>query len=149
MISGVKITQLGQFHDERGKVMRMLRASDSAFTKFGEIYFSTVYPGVVKGWHKHLRMTINYACILGSIKVVLFDSRPRSTTFGVVSEFFLSPENYLLLSVPPGIWNGFKGLGVPTSIVANCADIEHSSDEIERIAFDSDEIPYDWRVVHR
>ena len=55
--------------------MHMLRADDPHFERFGEIYFSTVFAGVVKGWHLHERMTINYAVPFGSIKLVLFDDR--------------------------------------------------------------------------
>lgn len=53
MIDGVKITPLLQIHDERGSVMHMLKSTDSAFEQFGEIYFSGVYPDVVKAWHIH------------------------------------------------------------------------------------------------
>jgi len=67
VIDGVRVLPLRQIPDERGKVMHMLRADDPHFEKFGEIYFSTVYSGVVKGWHLHERMTINYAVPFGSI----------------------------------------------------------------------------------
>jgi len=149
MIEGVLLTLLPQFHDERGKVMRMLRSSDKHFTSFGEIYFSTVYGGVVKGWHKHSKMSINYACISGQVKVVLYDDRVHSKTRFQIKEYFLGPDNYYLLSVPPGIWNGFKGIGGEPSIVANCSDIEHSDGEIKRIPFNDPSIPYDWKVIHR
>src|SRR5205823_2429927 len=82
LIDGVRVIPLRQIPDERGKVMHMLRADDPHFERFGEIYFSTVYAGVVKGWHLHERMTINYAVPFGSIKLVLFDDRAGSSTRG-------------------------------------------------------------------
>ncbi|SVE59103.1 uncharacterized protein METZ01_LOCUS511957, partial [marine metagenome] len=119
------------------------------FTRFGEIYFSCTYPGAVKAWHLHTEMTLNYAVIYGAIKCVLYDNRPDSKTRGVVEEYFLSPENYCLVTVPPLIWNGWKGIGSEISIVANCSNIPHDPDEIERKpAFDSD-IPYDWKIEHK
>ena len=71
MIEGVKIVPLRQLPDERGTVMHMLKRTDPHFIEFGEIYFTTVYPGVVKGWHKHARMTLNYCCVEGAINLVL------------------------------------------------------------------------------
>ena len=94
-------------------------------------------------------MTLNYAAIFGEIKCVLFDDRPNSKTRGCIDEYYLSPENYFLLTVPPLIWNGWKGLGIDKSIVANCASIPHDPEEIERkSAFDPD-IPYDWQIQHK
>ena len=145
MIEGIKITPLKQIKDERGKVMHMLRNDSENFTKFGEIYFSTAHPNKVKGWHLHSKMTLNYAVVLGEIKLVLYDARTNSKTKGQVQEFFLSQENYKLISVPPLIWNGFMGIGNTTAIVANCADLPYDDTEIKRkSAYDKD-IPYDWK----
>ena len=110
MIDGIKITPLKQIFDERGKVMHMLKNDSDVFNKFGEIYFSSSYPGVVKAWHKHREMTLNYAVIFGEIKFVLFDDRSQSPTKGKIQELFISPENYVLVTIPPLIWNGFNVL---------------------------------------
>lgn len=149
MIDGVILTPLRQIFDERGKVMHMLREDSPEFTKFGEIYFSCTHPGVVKAWHLHKEMTLNYAVIYGEIKFVLFDDRPGSPTRGEVQEFFISPENYMLVTVPPLIWNGFKCVGTKTAIVANCATLPHSPDELERRPATDASIPYDWALEHR
>ena len=148
MIDGVLITPLRQIPDERGKVMHMLRCTDALFTKFGEIYFSFVEPGAVKAWHIHREMTLNYAVPFGKIKLVLYDDRPESPTRGEIVEIFSGPENYQLITVPPRIWNGFKGLGQTISIVANCATIPHDPDEIDRLDPSSGSLPYDWALKH-
>lgn len=147
-IDGVEITPLNQFLDERGKVMHMLRSDDDHFEEFGEIYFSRVYPGVVKGWHIHRKMTLNYAVPHGHIKLVLYDDRSDSETEGDVQEIFLGPDNYNLVTIPPDIWNGFKGYGSEAALVANCATIPHDPDEIERTDPFDNSIPYDWDVKH-
>ncbi len=149
MIEGVIVTPLRQIFDERGKVMHMLREDSPVFSKFGEIYFSCTYPGAIKAWHLHRRMTLNYAVIHGEIKCVLFDDRPDSKTRGRVEEYFLSPENYCLVTVPPLVWNGFKGIGDKTSIVANCSTLPHDPDEIDRKSAFDESIPYDWRIEHK
>lgn len=149
MIAGVKITPLRQFLDERGKVMHMLKVGDPAFQQFGEIYFSCVYPGAIKGWHIHREMTLNYAVPHGHIKFVLYDERPASPTRGEVQEIFMGPDNHCLVTVPPMVWNGFKGIGNETAVVANCATIPHSPDEIDRRDPFDPSIPYDWALKHR
>ena len=149
MIDGVIITPLSQFLDERGKVMHMLRCDSEVFQQFGEIYFSCVYPGAIKGWHIHKRMTLNYAVPHGNIKFVLYDDREDSPTRGELQEIFLGSDNYLLITVPPLVWNGFKGIGQEMAIVANCASIPHDPEEIERLDPFDKLIPYDWGINHR
>jgi len=149
MIDGVLITPLKQIFDERGKVMHMLRNDSPVFSNFGEIYFSCTYPEAIKAWHMHTTMILNYAVINGAIKCVLFDDRPGSKTRGNVEEYFLSPENYCLITVPPMIWNGWKGLGSDTSIVANCSSIAHDPKEIMRKPASDSSIPYDWDIKHK
>lgn len=148
MIDGVQIIPLKRIPDERGTIYHMLKCTDPHFQQFGEIYFSTVYPGVVKGWHKHREMTLNYACISGRIKLVLYDDREDSSTRGEVMEIFLGPDNYSLVIIPPEVWNGFKGMSEPHAIVANCCTHPHDPSRSTRVApFDND-IPYDWDVKH-
>lgn len=149
MIEGVVLTPLRQIFDERGKVMHMLREDSPVFSRFGEIYFSCTHPGVVKAWHLHKEMTLNYAVVYGEIKFVLFDDRPGSTTRGEVQEFFISPENYQLVTVPPMIWNGFKCVGTKSAIVANCATLPHNPGELKRRSPNDCSIPYDWALEHR
>ena len=148
MIEGVHIRPLEQIPDERGTVMHMLRCDDPWFEKFGEIYFSAVYPGVIKGWHLHRRMTLNYAVVAGMIKLVLYDDREGSPTRREVVELFTGEDNYALITIPPGIWNGVKGIGVKPAIVANCASEPHDPEEIVRLDPLSEEIPYDWALKH-
>jgi dTDP-4-dehydrorhamnose 3,5-epimerase len=149
MIDGVILTPLRQIFDERGKVMHMLREDSPIFTRFGEIYFSCTHPGVVKAWHMHKEMTLNYAVIHGEIKFVLFDDRHDSSTRGEIHEFFISPENYMLVTVPPMIWNGFKSVGTSASIVANCSTLPHNPDELVRRSPNDTGIPYSWALEHR
>ncbi len=149
MIDGVEIVSLKKICDERGKVMHMLRKDAPHFSKFGEIYFSTVYPGVIKGWHLHKEMELNYAVVKGMIKLVLYDDRKDSKTNGEVMEIFMGDDNYCLVKIPPLVWNGFKGIGKKEAIVANCASIPHSPGEIERKDAFTKDIPYDWSLKHR
>jgi dTDP-4-dehydrorhamnose 3,5-epimerase len=148
MIHGVQIIPLQRIPDERGTVLHMLKRTDPHFREFGEIYFSSVYPGVVKGWHRHREMTLNYACVFGRIKLVLYDDRASSPSQGKLMELFLGTDHHALAVVPPGVWNGFKGMSEPYALVANCATHPHDPSRSDRLDPFQNPIPYDWAVKH-
>lgn len=148
-IDGLLRVPLRRIPDERGTIMHMLRADDPHFLQFGEIYFTTVYESVVKGWHKHREMTLNYACVSGRVKLVVYDDRPESPTRGTLDEIFLGPDDHSLVVIPPELWTGFKGMSAPFAIVANCCTHTHDPSRTTRLdPFDSS-IPYDWAVRNR
>lgn len=145
MIDGVAVTKLKVISDERGKVMRMLRSDDKLFRSFGEVYFSFVSPGIVKGWKKHLRMTQNFAVPVGTLKIVLFDDRPESRTNGEVQEVVIGQDEYSLLTVPPAVWYSFKPVTGLSAMIANCTDIPHDPSETVTKDLSDISIPYRWK----
>ncbi|MFA5412025.1 MAG: dTDP-4-dehydrorhamnose 3,5-epimerase family protein [Candidatus Micrarchaeia archaeon] len=149
MIDGVEVIPLKKICDERGRIMHMMRSDSPYFTNFGEVYFSTAYPGIIKGWHIHKKMTQNYAVISGMIKLVLYDDRQGSKTKGQLMELFIGEDNYCLVKIPPMVWNGYKGIGTKEAILANCPDMPHNPDEIMRKDAFSKDIPYDWGIKYR
>ena len=144
MLEGVIVTELRQIADERGKVMHMLRSDSPVFRGFGEIYFSVVNPGAIKGWNRHARMTLNYAVPHGRIKLVLYDDRDAGAP-GRIEEMLLGTDRYALVTIPPGIWTSFRGEDGGPSIVANCASLPHDPTEVERRPLDDPRIAYRWR----
>lgn len=146
MIDGVQVIPLRRIPDERGTIFHMLKCTDPHFQQFGEIYFSTAYRGVIKGWHRHSEMTLNYACIFGRVKLVLYDDREDSTTRGEIIEIFLGPDQYSLVVIPPEVWTGYKGMSEPLAIIANCCTHPHDPSRSRRLdPFDAT-IPYDWNL---
>jgi dTDP-4-dehydrorhamnose 3,5-epimerase len=144
MIEGVVITPLRTILDERGMVRHMLRSTDPHFRKFGEIYFSIIFPNAVKAWHVHKKMELNYAVVSGNIKLVLYDGRKESKTYRETQEIFMGEDNYVLVTVPTHVVNGFKAIGNEKAIVANCATIPHDPEEIERLDPLDKTIGYTW-----
>tara|TARA_B100001029_G_C14877281_1_gene347953 strand:- start:19 stop:462 length:444 start_codon:yes stop_codon:yes gene_type:complete len=143
-IEGIKISPLKIISDDRGSVMHMIRNDSQVFKKFGEIYFSTIFEGKIKAWHLHKEATLNYVCVYGKVKLVLFDERKTSKTFGKYQELILTLENYSLITIPPNIWNGFKGLNRGHSIIANCLDLPHNEKEMVRFNIDHKRFNYKW-----
>ena len=115
-----------------------------SFSQFGEIYFSTIYYNSIKGWHLHKEATLNYVCVKGEVKLVLFDDREGSPTKGEYQELILSPKNYFLVTIPPNIWNGFKGIDKSESIITNCLTLPHNEKEMVRRDPHDKYFKYDW-----
>lgn len=147
-IEGLQVTPLRRIPDERGAVLHMLRNDSEQFERFGELYFSMVYPGAIKAWHLHQEMTLNYAVPVGMVKLVCYDDREGSRTRGNLVELHIGELNYVLVTIPRLVWNGFKGEGTSPALIANCATVPHSTDEIVRLDPFSPDIPYDWSFRH-
>jgi len=150
MIDGVIIKPLRKIPDDRGTIMKMQERSDGEFKGFGEIYFSTVYPGIVKGWHLHKEAVLNYAVVKGMIKLVLYDNREQSITKGEFQEIYIGDYNYCLVQIPPNVWNGFKGIGTDYAIIADLITVTHDQDVMERLdPHHNDVIFYNWETKDR
>jgi len=146
MIDGVKVKQLKVIPDERGRVMEILRADDEVFRKFGQVYLTAAYPGVVKGWHFHKVQTDYFTCVAGMMKLVLVDQREKSPTRGVVQEFFVGVHNPVLVVIPPGVLHGFKCIGETEALVINVPDelYNRAAPDEYRVDAHSPNVPYDW-----
>ena len=143
-IEGVVVQPLKRIPDERGTILHGIR-SDNILTPFGEVYFKRLYGGVVNGWHIHETLKLNYICVHGMIKLVLFDVRPDSTTKGNLMEIFFGDDNYCMVHIPCGIANASKGMTYPFAISCNVASEAHNPNlKYKRIDPHSGEIPYDW-----
>jgi dTDP-4-dehydrorhamnose 3,5-epimerase len=149
MIEGVARHPLRQFVDDRGRTMHMLRNDDPHFRAFGEIYFSGVQQGKVKGWYRHREKTLNYAVPTGLIRVVIYDERVTSPTRGAIEEYLLgeASDTYALLTIPPLLWYGVQGLAPGVSIIANCSDLPNDPAESDRKEPNSPDVPYTWPAV--
>lgn len=148
-IIGVSISKRKTIVDDRGSIRHFMKSTDPEFKEFGEVYFSEIFPGVVKGWHLHTKMELNYVCILGNIKLVLLDIRENSPTKNNLMEIYLGEKDYKLVKIPPGVLNGFTAIGGERAIVANLASIPHDPNEIKRIDPLDKNINYTWRVKNR
>lgn len=146
MIDGVKVKKLRVIPDERGRLMEILRADDEVFQKFGQVYMTTAYPGVVKGWHYHKKQYDNMAVVKGMMKIVLYDARPDSPTHGEVNEFFVGEHNPLLIHIPPYVYHGFKCISSEESIVINTPTepYDYSQPDEYRVPPHDESIPYTW-----
>jgi len=148
-IEGVILKDLLLIPDERGWLMEILRCDDSLFNKFGQVYVSTAYPGVVKAWHYHKNQTDNFTCVKGMMKVALYDARKDSPTYQALMEIFVGEKNPILIHVPPYIYHGFKAIGTETAFFISIPTMPYNYQDPDehRLPPDSPEIPYDWGLA--
>ena len=146
MIEGVMIKKLRVIPDERGRLMEILRMDDEMFKGFGQVYMTTANPGVVKGWHYHKKQYDNMAVVKGMMKIVLYDGRPDSATYGEVNEIFAGEHNPVLVHIPPYVYHGFKCISAEEAVVVNTpTDVYNYKDPDEfRVHPHDNDIPYEW-----
>lgn len=137
-----EITPLKIIAGPLGEVRHILKSVESQFTNFGEAYFSTVNKDAIKGWKKHSVMQSNLVVPVGAVKFVLYDDRENSLDFKKIKELILSPENYIRLTIPPGIWFAFQGFGDELNLILNIGSIMHDPSECENLPLINDVIPY-------
>lgn len=145
-IDGIRTKTLKVIPDERGRLMEVLRSDDEIFIRFGQMYMTTVYPGVVKAWHYHRKQFDNIAVLKGMLKLVAYDAREGSATRGQVQEFFIGEHNPMVVQIPPLVFHGFKGISLEEAVVVNCStEVFNRAEPDEcRIPAHSPDIPYDW-----
>jgi dTDP-4-dehydrorhamnose 3,5-epimerase len=146
MIEGIMIKKLRVIPDERGRLMEILRMDDEMFKGFGQVYMTTANPGVVKGWHYHKKQYDNMAVVKGMMKIVLYDGRPDSATYGEINEIFAGEHNPVLVHIPPYVYHGFKCISAEEAVVVNTpTDVYNYKDPDEfRVHPHDNDIPYEW-----
>lgn len=151
LIHDVKVKQLKPIPDDRGKLMELLRSDESIFEKFGQAYVTVCKPRVVKGWHYHKLQVDHFICLQGTAKVVLYDSRKGSKSFGLINEFMMSWDNPILLKIPTYVYHGFTAVGKEAAMILNLPTEVYKyadPDEFRANPFSPD-IPYDWGDVDK
>lgn len=145
MIEGIQLTNLNRIKLLEGDVLHCVKKDDPGYRRFGEVYFSDVNMNSIKAWKRHNKMTLNLVVPVGEVKFVIFDERDMSKTKNELFVITLSRSNYVRLTVPPGLWVGFQGIGKDKNMLVNVADCVHDPDESDRRDIDS--IKYDWRFI--
>jgi len=146
LIDGVGVRLAKVLPDERGRLGEIMRADDPWFEKFGQVYFTTTYPGVVKAWHYHKIQTDHFYAIKGILKVVLYDDRKDSPTYGTVNELYLGEHCPGLVRIPPGVQHGWMCIGDTEAYIVNIVTEMYNyenPDEYRTHPHDN-HIPYDW-----
>ncbi|HSV26638.1 MAG TPA: dTDP-4-dehydrorhamnose 3,5-epimerase family protein [Sedimentisphaerales bacterium] len=146
LIDGVAVRATKIMPDERGRLGEIMRADDPWFSKFGQVYFTTTYPGVVKAWHYHRKQTDHFYVIRGTIKVALYDARQDSPTRSEVNEVYLTEYRPALLRIPPGVQHGWMCVSDVEAYIVNVVSevYDYANPDEFRTPPHDNQIPYDW-----
>ena len=151
-IDGVFVQDLSWYSDQRGSLSVLLRADQPELfgERFGQAYVTTVFPGVVKAWHRHSSQSDRMVGLVGQTLLVLLDGREGSSTFGSVVEVVFGARTHCLVTIPPGVWHGFKNIGTVESVVLNLPDLPYDISSPDEERADPHRSPgaglqvYDW-----
>jgi dTDP-4-dehydrorhamnose 3,5-epimerase len=147
VIEGVAVRRAAVLPDERGRLGEIMRADDPWFEKFGQVYFTTTYPGVVKAWHYHKKQTDHIYVLKGTLKIALYDERNNSSTKGTVNQIYLGEHCPGLVKVPPGIHHGWMCVSETEAYIVNMVSEMYNYQAPDEYRTDPHEnhIPYDWK----
>ena len=149
-IEGVQTKNLKLIPDERGFLMEILRSDWTEYDRFGQVYMTACYPGMIKAWHYHKIQWDHFVCISGMAKVVLYDNREGSSTKGKINEFFIGELNPLLIKIPPSVYHGFTAVGDQKALIINVPTelYKYADPDEYRASYDDPSIPYTWEAKH-
>ena len=145
LIDGVIIHQKITQQDDRGTLTEIYSPSWNFDTlPLVHIYTVSVYPTRVKGWAVHHIQTDRYFFYAGSSKLVLYDSRPKSSTYGMVNELFFSEASRSIVLVPPFVFHAVQNVGATEVLLINFPSHAYKHDDPDKytLPLDNDLIPY-------
>ena len=143
-IEGVELRPFKKYHDSRGWLVETFR-SDELEPRFlpAMSYVSETHPGAVRGPHEHVAQT-DYFCFLGpsTFRLVLWDNRSKSTTYGSRQEFLVGEDNPCGVIVPEGVVHAYQNVGDKPGWVINCPNRlytgEHRKEPVDEIRHEGD-----------
>lgn len=112
------------------------------------VYQSRLFPGAIGAWSCHTKTVDRLFVNQGHLKVVLYDGREESTTFGMLAEHFIGDARPTFVVLPPGVWHGLQNLGSSDALVLNYPTNAYNYEDPDhwRLPYDTDQIPYKWRA---
>jgi dTDP-4-dehydrorhamnose 3,5-epimerase len=98
----------------------------------------------VSAWHAHEQAVDRLFVTEGRMRIVLYDAREDSPTFGLVNDLIVGLHRPALVIVPPKVWHGVQNLLDRPSALLNLPDRAYRYDAPDhwRVPSDTDRIPY-------
>ena len=141
-IEGVIVDACRRIDNDRGYLQEIWRDDRDGASPVRQIYTTCTREGVVKAWYKHAMQVDSFFVLEGEMRLVLVDDRPDAASRGAVGEFLLSAREPRLLTLPPGIWHGFRSLsGNLVVLHANSRPFHFEGPDEVRLAPDSPGMP--------
>ena len=147
LIEGVVVQSSTTHEDDRGTLCEIIgphRPPHPAPLVY--VYQFTIRPGKIKGWHSHHLHDDRIFISQGHVKVVLYDNRPESPTFGVVNEIFRSEQDRTVMVIPAHVFHAHENIGATDALFISMPTraYNHSAPDVYRLPLDTDQIPYSF-----
>ena len=126
MLKKIKKIPLKVIKNNAGDIIKYLEKKNKYFKKFGEVYFSKIKKGYVKGWNLHKKTYCLITVPYGTVNFVFKDYKMINSKKITISD--ISP---ILLVIPPNIWFKFS-TKKKYSIIVNLIDRAHSNTETKK-----------------
>tara|TARA_R110002124_G_scaffold225213_2_gene390580 strand:- start:789 stop:1319 length:531 start_codon:yes stop_codon:yes gene_type:complete len=145
LIDGVQVKEVKNVLKNNGHLTEIYREDwglDDLHVS--QIFQVSLLPGGISAWHAHEITTDRIFVNTGSIKVVLYDGREGSPTFGKINEFRCGALRPMLIVVPPKVWHGVQNFTSQPASLLNIVDkaYQYNDPDHWRIPLDTEEIPY-------
>lgn len=129
-IDGVEITPFQVFSDERGWLSELFRSDELPSRDMPEMgYLSSTRAGVARGPHEHEAQTDRFAFFHGTYRVVMWDARENSPSFGRKTEMLAGAEHRVVVVIPPGVVHAYRNVGDEDAYVLNFPDCLYAGRE--------------------
>ncbi len=146
-IDGVVVREVLHVPRDHGVITELYRPEwDPSGLPVVHAYQSRLFSGALGAWSCHKKSIDRLFVNLGHVKVVLYDDRNDSKTFGEVMELHVGDARPAFLVIPIGVWHGVQNLGSSDAMMLNfptCA-YDYADPDHYRLPWDSPEIPYTW-----
>lgn len=146
-IQGVKLKEVLHVPRDHGVITEIFRPEwDPGGMPIVHVYQSRLFPGAIGAWSCHTRTVDRLFVNSGNVKVVLYDGREESSTYGRINELYLGDARPGFLVIPIGVWHGLQNLGSADALVLNLPTqgYDYKDPDHWRLPFDTGEIPYRW-----
>lgn len=145
LVAGVVLKDLVTQVDERGSGLELFNPHWHWHPEpLTYAYLFTIRPGFIKGWHMHQPNEDRLLVYAGEVEVVLYDERPGSATFGLISRIVLTEYRRRIMNIPPGVWHALHNIGNKDAIAVNFPThlYDHSGPDKYRLPLNNERIPF-------
>ena len=144
-IDGVSVRRAVTHADERGTLTEILD-DRWGFTDdpIVYVYHVTIRPGQLRGWVVHRVQNDRLFAYAGALKIVLYDGRLDSSTYGRINVFHIGRHDPSLISIPAGVYHAVQNVGADEAAFVNLPSEPylHEDPDKYRLPRENDVIPY-------
>ena len=150
LIEGVEVKEVKNVLKNNGSLVEVVRTEWLGDNdRLDQIFQVTLLPGAISAWHAHETTRDRLFVNSGVMRIVLFDFRKGSPSYGRINEFRIGIGRPALITVPPKVWHGIQNISSDCSSLLNIVDAAYSYGDPDhwRVEIDCPDIPYKFQQI--